>query len=91
MSADEVRFIREVFKLSQRDLAKALGVSYVTAARWETTGANHHAPTGLQEQVLRALHNVASRVHDDPAQRDEIKTLLLLGIGALIFYLLVRK
>lgn len=92
VSAAEVGFIREVFNLSQRDLAKALNVTPATAARWElAVERGGHAPTGLQAEVLRGLHNVALQVHTDPAQRQLVAGMIVLGIGALIFYLLSKR
>lgn len=92
MTADQVRYIREVFALSQRDLAKALNVSPATVARWETSSqTGGHSPTGLQEEVLRALHNVAIRVHDNETEKQMVSGLIVLGIGALIFYLLTKR
>lgn len=52
----EIAFIRKTFRLSQRDLAKALNVAPYTVARGEAGG---NEPTGLQEEVLRALHQTA--------------------------------
>ena len=89
MGPTEIEFIRRTFSLSQRDLAKALNVAPFTVARWEAAG---NAPTGLQEEVLRALHSTAvktaARKNDDAAK--EMGGLIALGIGALIFYLLTR-
>ena len=92
ISVAEVQFLRTVFNLSQRDLAKALNVTPATAARWEIPVENGgHAPTGLQAEVLRGLHNVALQVNDDPAQRQLVAGMIVLGIGALIFYLLSKR
>lgn len=91
MTADQIRFIRDVFRLSQRDLAKALNVSPATVARWETSGDQGHSPTGLQHEVLRGLHSVALRVKDDETEKQMIAGLIVLGIGALIFVLLTQK
>lgn len=87
MGPAEIKFTRETFGLSQRDLAKALAIAPFTVARWET-GENE--PTGLQEEVLRALHMTAVRVEHrgDPKAASHIGDLIGLGIGALIFYLL---
>lgn len=95
MNADQVRFIRSVFKLSQRDLAKALNVTPPTVARWEMApdADGGHAPTGLQAEVLRGLHNVALKVHADnnPQAQQMVAGLIVLGIGALIAYLLANE
>ncbi len=86
----ELTFIKEALGLSSKDLASALNVSPQTVARWEE-GKNE--PTGLQSEVLQGLHNVAMQVQEqqDEHQAAMIKGLLLLGIGALIFYLLTKK
>ena len=89
VSAAEIRFIRETFQLRPRDLAKALNVAPNTAMRWESP-ENRNQPTGLQEEVLRALHNVAIRVQNNEAERRIVSGLIALGIGALIFYLLTQ-
>jgi transcriptional regulator with XRE-family HTH domain len=91
MGPAEVRFIRETFGLSQRDLAKALNVAPFTVSRWEAEQGN--APTGLQDEVLRGLHNVALQVHaqNDAARAKVIGGIIALGIGALIFYLLSQQ
>jgi transcriptional regulator with XRE-family HTH domain len=88
MTADDVIFIRATFKLEQRDLAKALNVSPATVGRWES---GESEPTGLQAEVLRALHNVALQVKDNDVQKQLIAGLIVLGIGALIFYLLKNE
>lgn len=90
MASEDILFIRATFKLSQRDLAKALNVGPYTVARWEE-GTN--TPAGLPAEVLRALHNTAVHVRDegDDARAAMIGGLIALGIGALIFYLLRNK
>ncbi len=89
MRPEEIKFIRKTFDLSQRDLAKALNVAPYTVARWEAGG---NAPTGLQQEVLRALHQsaveTASRTDNSAANWGG---LIALGIGALIYYLLTRE
>lgn len=88
MGPAEIAFIRETFRLSQRDLAKALNVAPFTVARWE---AGFNEPTGLQDEVLRALHRTAvetaSRTDDSAAR---VGGLVALGIGALLFYMLTQ-
>lgn len=88
MGPEELALVRETFELSQRDLAKALNVAPYTVARWE---AGDNEPTGLQEEVLRALHNTAIRTRHDEAAARALGGLIALGIGALIFYLLTRE
>lgn len=88
MGPVEIAFIRETFGLSQRDLAKALNVAPFTVARWE---AGFNEPTGLQDEVLRALHRTAMETSaraDDSAAR--VGGLVALGIGALLFYMLTQ-
>jgi transcriptional regulator with XRE-family HTH domain len=88
----EVRFVREIFDLSQRDLAKALNVAPATAARWELAPeGGGSAPTGLHAEVLRGLHSVALRVRRDPARRQLVSGMVVLGVGALISYLLLEE
>ncbi len=85
----EITFIRQTFGLSQRDLGKALNVAPYTLTRWE---GGWNKPTGLQEEVLRALHRTAVEMvprTDDSAAK--MGGLIALGIGALIFYLLTRN
>ncbi len=89
MQPAEIEFIRETFGLSKRELAKALNVAPYTVARWEAGG---NAPTGLQQEVLRALHRTA--VETAPRTDNSAANLgglIALGIGALIYYLLTRE
>ena len=90
MGPPEILEIRNVLNLSQRELARALNVAPLTVGRWES---GESSPTGLQIEVLQALHNTVLEVssqHDE--QRSEmIRGLVVLGIGALIFYLLSRR
>lgn len=88
MTPEQLRFICEVFNLSPKDLAKALNVAPNTIHRWER---GENPPAGLQEEVLRALHNVAMKVKDDEGERAMVGGLIALGIGALIFYLLTNR
>lgn len=90
MGPQEVSYIREVFGLSQRDLAKALNVAPYTIVRWETGGTS---PSGLQDEVLRALYKTAmeTRQKKDDEAAKAIGGLVALGIGALIFYLLTKE
>ena len=90
MTAADVIFIRDTFKLSQRDLAKSLNIAPYTVARWES-GISE--PAGLQAEVLRALFNTATEIsqRQDTARAQTVGGLIALGIGALIFYLLSSK
>ena len=65
-----------------------MNVTPYTVARWED-GTN--APTGLQAEVLRALHNTALHVGENEEESAHVGGLIALGIGALIFFLLTRK
>jgi hypothetical protein len=83
MRPEDIAFTRDVFGLSQRELARSLNVAPFTVARWE---AGHSRPTGLQDEVLCALHTVALQT-DSLRERQSSKMLgglLLLGIGALL-------
>lgn len=86
----EIAFIRQTFGLEQRDLARALNVAPYTVARWELGG---NAPTGLQDEVLRALHSAAVRMKakKDDAAAKALGGLIALGIGALIFSWLTQE
>jgi transcriptional regulator with XRE-family HTH domain len=90
MNNEQIKNIENTFNLTKNDLAKALGVAPVTVGRWES-GENE--PAGLQAEVLQGLHNVALDVKrkNDAQQTEFLKGLILLGIGALIFYLLIKK
>jgi DNA-binding transcriptional regulator YiaG len=89
MNAEQICLIKDSLRLSNQDLAKALGVAPITVARWETGTTT---PTGLQAEVLQGLHSVALEVqrHQNQQQAELIRGLVLLGIGALVFYLLNR-
>lgn len=84
---ERIRFMERTFGLDSQELAKALGVAPVTVSRWEQ-GLN--TPTGLQAEVLNGLHNVAMSINQshDQQRAEFVKGLIVLGIGALIFYLL---
>jgi transcriptional regulator with XRE-family HTH domain len=87
VEAVQIQFIEQRFGLSSQELAKALGVAPVTVTRWEQ-GLN--TPTGLQAEVLQGLYNVALsiRQNKDQQRAEVMKGLVVLGIGALIFYFL---
>ena len=90
MWPNEIQEIEEVFNLTSRDLANALNVAPLTVARWESGQSN---PTGLQEEVLRALHSTALEVRGqkNAQQAKIIRGLIVLGVGALIYYLLSKR
>lgn len=88
MTPAQIAFIRTTFNLGQRDLARALNVSPQTVLRWED-GSNN--PTGLQEEMLRALHTVALQVQNDDRERQIIAGLIALGIGALLATLILNR
>ena len=83
----EIQEIRIAFALSPRELASALNVAPLTVARWED---GHTTPTGLQEEVLQALHSTALDAirRGDWQHTRRLRGLVMLGIGALIYYLL---
>lgn len=87
MDASQIIYLRETLGLSQRDLARALGVAPVTVLRWES-GTNQ--PTGLQLEVIRALHSSAMSVEGDAAKRAIAAGLVGMGIGALLFWALTQ-
>ena len=90
MKPQDVKLIRDTFNFSKRDLAKALNVAVFTVTRWESGGT---IPSGLQEEVLRALHQTAIYVlrKKDDAMTEMISGKISLGIGALIFYLITES
>src|SRR5262249_12056930 len=92
LTPKDIRFVRETFGLSQRDLARALNVAPNTVLRWEREPGGV-SPVGLQAEVLRALHSTALvlKQQRDEAQKQAAGALVGLGIGALIFHLLTRK
>jgi DNA-binding transcriptional regulator YiaG len=53
VTGDEVRRIRERLRLTQRELARELGVSRVTVARWETGVYAIPEPTARLLQRIR--------------------------------------
>lgn len=87
MAAAQIQTIEQTFGIGSQELAKALGVAPITVSRWEQ-GIN--TPAGLQAEVLQGLHNVALSVRQsqDQQRAELVKGLIVLGIGALIFYLL---
>jgi len=86
----QIQFIEQTLGLNSQELAKALGVAPITVTRWEE-GTN--TPTGLQAEVLNGLYSVAMNIDEaeDKQRANVVKGLLILGIGALIFYLLSQK
>lgn len=88
MTPAEIHFVRDVFGLTPLQLTRALGVSVNTVVRWES---GENSPSGLQEEVLRALHLAAVETQHDEARRIRVAGLIQLGIGALLFYLLRQE
>jgi len=88
VSPEQVIYVRETFGMSQRALAKAMNVAPLTVYRWES-GANE--PSGLQREVLQALHLVALKVASDPNKCAAIGGKLAMGVGALIYVLLLEE
>jgi DNA-binding XRE family transcriptional regulator len=81
ISAADVRFVRDVFDLTRGELAKALGVAAFTVNRWERDGGSQ--PSGLQAEVLGALHTAALELRGDP-HWEVASGLIRLGIGATV-------
>jgi transcriptional regulator with XRE-family HTH domain len=69
-------------------LAKALGVAPITVTRWEK---GQNKPLGLQAEVIHGLYNVALSLSKDDNQEQisVVRSLINLGIGALISNLLL--
>jgi transcriptional regulator with XRE-family HTH domain len=88
MTPAEIKALRAQLELPQRKLASLLGVSLTTVARWET-GRNR--PAGLSKNVLEGIAAAIAVVKDDPVQLAVAKGLVTLGIGPLIYMVLVRE
>ena len=56
MTPDEVRAHRELLGLTQPALAKRLGVTPVTVARWESVAANRRQIPEPTARLLQTLH-----------------------------------
>lgn len=82
MTSAEIIFIRETLDLSQRALAKALGVAPYTVTRWE----GGREPTGLSVAVLGGIHRAALEAQGDELRLQIIRGKVSMGIGALLFY-----
>lgn len=50
--AEKVKTVRAALLISQKELAQAIGVSYVTVSRWESQGLH---PSFLTEKKLEAF------------------------------------
>lgn len=50
--AEKVKKVREVLLISQKELAQAIGVTYVTVSRWESQGLQ---PSFLTEKKFEAF------------------------------------
>ena len=90
MSPDDVLFIRQTLGLSQHELSKALNIAPFTVARWEKRDGGNE-PSGLQAEILRALHSTALDVAGDVQVAKAVGTQLALGIGALIYRLMKQE
>lgn len=90
VEASQIRLLEETLNLGSHDLAKALGVAPITVSRWEEGSTT---PNGLQAEVLQGLYSVALEIRQsqDRERNEMIRGLVVLGIGALIFYLLSRR
>lgn len=86
-TASDVRFILETFGMKQATLARAMGVAQATMSRWES---GRNMPTGLHDQVLRALHRAAQKVRDSEDHRRRIAGILEMGIGSVVFLQLAQ-
>lgn len=51
--AEKVKKVRAELLISQKDLAQAIGVSYVTVSRWESQGLQ---PSFLTEKKFEAFY-----------------------------------
>lgn len=83
MQPDRIVYIREVFDLTQRELARALSVTPATVSRWET-GA--FKPVGLHGEILQALRTAACVLAEDDPRSRRISGLLQLGVGSMLVH-----
>ncbi len=58
MSPNEIKSIREILNLTQRNLADLIGARQHTIARWET---GLHKPTGAYLKAMMELDKKAER------------------------------
>jgi hypothetical protein len=87
--------IRKALDMTMSDLAKCLGVEYVTVQRWERSGDHPRTsdpvtwtptpPKGMARAVLTGIERAIDAAAGDPQQLGQIKVRLSLGIGALIY------
>jgi len=89
MPKQEIEFIREIFNLTQRDLAKILNVAPYSVERWEKEDGTT-TPVGLASEVLRGLHMTALHLEGDKEEAKRISGRIRLGIGSVIFYELLN-
>lgn len=84
MSPEDIRFTKEAFGLSSRDLAQSLAVADVTLERWER---GSHRPSGLSLVVLQTFHHVALDLHrrGDAAAIRAVRSLILMGVGHMVY------
>lgn len=64
MEAKQIKAIREKLKMSQRELAEAIGVDQVTVNRWENKKSR---PTRL---AIRQLNRLARKVISNEAKSE---------------------
>lgn len=74
--------LRRRLGMSRGELARALGVSERTIARWE----DGVAPQGLAAEVMRAIENALL----DGAEPKHVAWVIGSGIGSLVHHVLVR-
>lgn len=86
---EHLNFIMQAFRMDDKALAKVLNVAPFTVSRWKS---GESEPAGLQDEVLTGLYNVAVETSKkDKAEQEAIIALVALGIGALLFFLLMSK
>ena len=87
-ATSEAAYVRDVFGLSQRDLARAMSVAPYTVQRWEAG----QQPKGLQADVLSAFHQAAEQIAecDDEARKAVVRSMIMLGVGTFLAYHLTR-
>lgn len=85
MGPKEINFILDTFHFTPKDLARCLGVAPFSAVRWQS-GAS--TPTGLAEEVLRALHETVQFLSAGPTGAADVERaggFLALGLGSVLF------
>ena len=79
MTGKEIEKIRKCLGMTQAELAEALGVSFSTISRWETSKSE---PDDKQEEQLQVLKELAEKEEID--KKKLRKLLIRIGIAGVI-------